>query len=142
MITQFLSAAAAISLLGAGIVSSAETRSFQAMTPLAGAAGTSQANAANMCRVEVVRTGTPGAVEITRRALSDGSCVCVATTGSAESNGTSEDVVTNLLRERKCDDAIAPNAKAAQAGGGAGIFGLFAVLGAGTGAAAGSDSAS
>lgn len=138
MTSQFLTAAATIGLLGAGIAGSADTRSFQAMTPQASFAVEGDGVSGNMCRIDVVRTGAAGTAEISRRVLGDGSCVCVVTTGAAGTNGAAEEVVANLRRDQKCDGASVSNAEPAEAGGGAGIFGLVALLGAGTGAVAGS----
>lgn len=144
MITQFLSAAAAISLLGAGIVSSAETRSFQAMTPLAGVAGASEGLSANMCRVDVVRTGAAGSADITRQNLGDGSCVCTVVTGPAGANGSAEATVDALLRDRSCQTdaaSIQMSTQAASGGNGGVIVGIGFALGAvAIGAFAGSDS--
>lgn len=136
MISQFLTAAAAIGLLGAGIASSGETRSFEALTAAAGAAS------AGVCRVDVVRTGAAGSAEISRQNLSDGSCVCTIVTGPAGANGSAEATVESLRRGASCEGSL-PAGEATQAAGGGGgvVIGvLFAVSAVAVGALAGSGS--
>jgi hypothetical protein len=135
MISQFLTAAAAIGLLGAGIASSGETRSFQALTASAAAAS------ANVCRVDVVRTGAAGSADITRQNLSDGSCVCTIVTGPAEANGSAEATVESLRRGATCEGSLPASGATQAAGNGGVIIGVgFAVTAVAVGALAGSGS--
>ena len=115
MISQFLTAAAAIGLLGAGIAASGGTRSFEA---IASRNATSSESGSGQCRVDVVRTGNSGTSAVTRQALSDGSCVCTVTTGPASGNGSAEAAVAALLRDRTCDGASVPTGYGSQAAGG------------------------
>lgn len=100
----------------------------------------------NKCRVDVIRNGTPGTADITRLVENDGTCVCTVTTGAANANGSAENIVTNLLRDRACDGAPAPGrpvSEAASAGGGSGVVlpVLIATVGAaGLAVAVGNDS--
>jgi hypothetical protein len=144
--SQFLAAAAAVGLLGAGLANAGETRSFEAMTGQAAMFGSGEGGGAagDKCRVDVIRTGAPGSADITRQTFNDGSCVCTITTGPNDNNGSAEAVVSNLLRDRECESAVAPGGEASEAGGGfgtiAGVLAATAGLGAGVGAS-GSDSA-
>ena len=100
----------------------------------------------NKCRVDVIRSGTPGTADITRLVENDGTCVCTVTTGAANGNGSAEGIVTSLLRDRACDGAPAPGrvvADAAAAGGGSNVVlpVLIATVGAaGLAVAVGNDS--
>jgi hypothetical protein len=139
--SNLLAAAAAVGLLSAGFANAGETRSFEAMTGQSAMFGNGEGGGAagDKCRVDVVRTGSAGAADITRQSFSDGSCVCTITTGSADSNGSAEAIVTNLLRDRECEGAAAVGDEAAKAGGGGGgvIGALAGVAGVGGGIAAG-----
>jgi hypothetical protein len=144
--TYLLAAAAAVGLVGAGLANAGETRSFEAMTGQTAMFGAGEAGGAagDMCRVDVVRSGSAGSADITRQIFSDGSCVCTITTGPAGNNGSAEDIVTGLLRDRKCEGAPTPDGEVAEAGGGIGtilgVVGATAGVGAGVGAS-GNDSA-
>ena len=83
---------------------------------------------AGKCSVKVIRTGAPGAADIVRDQLADGTCVCVVTTGPASVNGSAEDVVGSLLRDRECSAAPAANSASNVAGAGASAGGAGAVL--------------
>jgi hypothetical protein len=147
VISQFIAAAAAVGLMGAGFANVSETRSFEAMTGQTAMFGGGEGGGAQggTCRVDVVRSGSAGTADVTRQTLSDGSCVCTVTTGPVSSNGSAESVVTDLLRNREC--AGAPEAgnvgSEAAAGGGGGVGGgavigvLFGVAALGVGVAAG-----
>ncbi len=146
MTSNLLAAAAAVGLLGAGLANAAETRSFEAMTGQVAMFGAGEGGGAagDKCRVDVVRSGSPGSADIARQTFSDGSCVCTITTGAAGSNGSAETVVANLLRDRECEGAPTAGNEAADAassgggvGGGAVIGVLFGVAALGVGVAAG-----
>jgi hypothetical protein len=140
VLSQFLAAAATVGLLGAGLANSAETRSFEAMTGQIAMFGNGEGGGAdNKCRVDVVRSGAAGTADIVRQTFNDGSCVCTITTGPEGNNGSAEEIVTNLLRDRECASTPAIGEDAAQAAGGPGtIIGvLAAVAGAGGGVAVG-----
>lgn len=123
MTSQFLAAAASVALIGAGFVG-AGTRSIDAMPTLQTAfADGADAGGDNRCRVDVLRSGTPGVADIARQTLDNGRCVCIVTTGPASNNGSAEDVVTALLRDRTCDGAPAVGkvvSESATTGGGSG----------------------
>lgn len=125
MATQIIAAIAAASLMGAGIASAAETRSFAALpTQLLMAASGLGAGSGGECRVDVVRSGTPGSADITRQVLDNGGCVCTVTTGpSGSSNGSAEAIITALLRDRACDGAPAAGNLGGQVAGAAGSGG-------------------
>lgn len=120
MTAQFIAAAASVALLGAGFAGIEGTRSSEVLPAHQIAFTSAQGASGGQCRVDVVRTGTAGVVDITRSELSDGTCVCTVTTGQPSVNGAAENVVTNLLRDRSCDGAPAPGAdkalRAAQGG--------------------------
>jgi hypothetical protein len=147
VISQFLAAAAAVGLMGAGLANASQTRSFEAMTGQSAMFGSGDGGGADgvTCRVDVVRSGSAGSADVTRQTFSDGSCVCTVTTGQVDSNGSAEAIVSNLLRDRECEGAPGPDGKVAKAGGGTGIIGaLFgiAAVGGGVGASSsGNDSA-
>ncbi|MEQ1496918.1 MAG: hypothetical protein ABL912_14300 [Novosphingobium sp.] len=147
MTSQLIAGAASIALLGAGFAGAEGTRSVEALPAQSAMVAANEVGSGNKCLVEVVRSGTPGAADITRSALADGSCVCTVTTGQPSGNGSAEEIVTNLLRESTCDGAPAPGkvVEEVAAGGGASqalIIGLGTVglLGATLGLAAGNDS--
>jgi hypothetical protein len=95
------------------------------------------AGASDMCRVDVVRTGDAGTVTSTRTVLNDGSCVCTLVTGPAGANGSAEDVVAGMLRDRTCPESPTVGrtvSDAATTGGGSGavipvIVGVVAAAG-------------
>jgi len=128
----FITALAAAGLVTASVAATGSVRSGDALPVLGLAQG---AAGAGKCGVRVIRTGTPGAADIVREQLADGSCVCVVTTGPASNNGSAEGVVTNLLRDGQCNAAPAANnvggevAGAGASGGGAGAV-LPVLLGA------------
>jgi hypothetical protein len=129
--SQLLAILAAGGLVSAGVAAT-ETRSA-AVLPLAGAMLAQGAGGAEKCRVDVVRTGSPGSADITRANLPQGGCVCTITTGPAGSaNGSAESLVTALLRDRECENAPAPGdigrAASGAAGGGGGSGALIGVL--------------
>ncbi len=123
MTSQFLAAAASVALVGAGFAG-VGTRSIEAMPALQSSfADGADGGADNRCRVDVIRTGTPGVADIARQVLDNGKCVCIVTTGAASNNGSAEDVVTALLRDRTCESAPLVGktvAETATAGGGSG----------------------
>jgi len=102
------------------------------------------AGSAATCRVEVVRSGTPGTANITRLLEADGSCVCTVTTGPSKGNGQAEELVGSLLRNRSCDGAPPPNQNPTAFAPGANLLPLIAAPVGAAGAAAttagGSDS--
>ena len=127
MSSQLIAAVAAVGLLGAGLSSAGETRAFQAVSaPVTMMAGGSALSDDAKCRVDVNRTGAPGSADITRQVLNNGGCVCIITTGQTAQNGSAEDIVKALLRDRTCDGAplaavanpgVTPAAAAASGGG-------------------------
>ncbi|MEY4952288.1 MAG: hypothetical protein RL299_712 [Pseudomonadota bacterium] len=136
MTSQFLAAAASVALVGAGFTG-AGTRAIDAMPGVQTAfADGSGSGADKVCRVDVIRSGTPGNADITRQELDNGQCVCVVTTGPASNNGSAENVVTNLLRDKTCGEAPlvgVTGGEAAAAGGGSSgtlVVTLVAVAGA------------
>jgi hypothetical protein len=73
------------------------------------------------CRVEVVRTASPGAADVTRSVLANNRCVCIITTGPKSNNGSAEAIVDELLKDRTCDGAPpAGNTGAGQTAGSGG----------------------
>ena len=149
MTSQILAAAASIALIGAGVAGTSGTRAFEAMPGVSAAFADGEGGGStDKCRVDVIRSGNPGAADITRQVLSDGSCVCSITTGPSNGNGSAEDIVTALLRDRTCADAPAAGKLAGDpAPRGAGsslgyILGGIGVIGvvAGLAVAGGSDS--
>lgn len=118
MAGYLVSALAAAGLMTAGMAAANGVRSVDALPVIMLADG---AAGAAKCSVRVVRTGAPGAADIVRDQLADGSCTCTVTTGAASANGAAEDVVTNLLKNRECTSAPSSSAasEAAQAAGGA-----------------------
>lgn len=130
MFSQFLAAGVAVSLIGAGVAGATATRSFDALPGIQTAVADGEGGgASDKCRVDVIRAGTAGAATVTRQVMVDGSCVCSVTTGPANDNGSAENIVTALLRDRTCADAPTVGdtvSDAARSGGGAG--GIIPVL--------------
>lgn len=104
MSTQVVAILAAAGLVGAGVAGAAETRAFSAI-PAAVTMMSAGADAADKCRVDVIRSGTPGAADVTRQVLDNGNCVCIVTTGPVQTNGAAEEIVKALLRDRTCASA-------------------------------------
>lgn len=137
MTSQFLAAAASVALIGAGFTG-AGTRAIDAMPGVQTAFADGNGDGGDkVCRVDVIRSGTPGNADIARQELAGGKCVCIVTTGPASSNGSAESVVTNLLRDKTCGDAPLVGdavSEAATAGGGNGggtiIITVLGVVGA------------
>ena len=118
MFSQLLAATASVALIGAGAVAPSNLRSSEVMQTAV--ADTDDAGGSNLCRVDVVRTGASGTVTSTRTVLKNHTCVCTLVTGPADSNGNAEDVVTAMLRDRRCPDSPmvgGPVHEAAMAGG-------------------------
>ncbi|HEX4848736.1 MAG TPA: hypothetical protein VFV30_11370 [Novosphingobium sp.] len=113
MTSQLFAAAASVALLGAGFASLDGTRSMESLPAVQTITADGVGGAAKKCRVDVVRAGTPGAADIVRDELTDGTCVCIITTGPANNNGAAESIVTNLLRDRTCEGAPPPAGKPA-----------------------------
>jgi hypothetical protein len=130
--SQVLAVLASVGLIGAGVATAAETRAFDAL-PVLGAAGA--ADNARLCRVDVIRSGAPGSAAVNRLERDD-TCICKITTGPRDTNGSAEDIVNALLRDRTCDGAPPPVAEAAAhgAGGASGAI-IGVVLAAGVGVA-------
>ena len=126
MTSQFIASVAAISLLGAGVAASSETRSYAVLPALT---STSVANgegaSGQKCRVEVVREGMPGAADVARTVLDNGDCLCTVRTGPANNNGSAESIVVALLRDRECTNPVSAGQLAQGAGGGGGIGGAL-----------------
>lgn len=127
MFSQFLAAGASVALIGAGVAGGSAIRSFDALPGMQTAVADGDgAGASGTCRVDVVRAGAAGTASVTRQVLNDGSCVCSITTGPASGNGSAENIVTALLRDRTCADAPlvgeAVSDAAGAAGGSSGII--------------------
>ena len=126
MLTQILTAGASVALIGAGVAGTGAIRSFDALPSVQTAVADGEgAGASDACRVDVIRAGTPGTASVTRQLLEDGSCVCSVTTGPAAGNGSAENIVTALLRDRTCADAPLVGkavSETAAAGGGSGAI--------------------
>ena len=151
MTFQIAALLASASLIGAGLSSAAEIRSFQALPAVAVSAlagvGTG-ANAGDACRVDVIRTGAADTASVTRSVVED-RCICTIVTGPEQTNGSAENIVRALLRDRTCDGAPIPGkdvvGEVAQGSGGpgsgvliGGVIGIGAA--AGLAVASGSDS--
>lgn len=141
MSSQIIAAIVAAGLVGAGVASASETRSVSAL-PVQSLMAADGAGAGGECRVDVIRSGTPGSADVTRQVLNNGSCVCTITTGpSGNANGSAEAIVGSLLRDRTCDGAPAPGNLGSQvagaAGGGSGTSGTVLTVLIAAGGAAG-----
>ena len=142
MTSQFIAAAASVALLGAGFSAADGTRSADVL-PTNSVSLTQGEAGSGSSRVDVIRSGPSGTAKITRTVLTDGTTVCTVTTGPAGSNGDAEKIVTNLIRDRACNGAPAPDIATS------GFVGPFAIIPAviaaagagGLAAAAGNDSA-
>lgn len=129
MSTQIFAALAAAGLIGASIAGATETRAIDAIPGAAALMGAGEGGGADKCRVDVVRSGTAGTADVTRQVLDNGGCVCIVTTGAAASNGSAEDIVRALLRDRACDGAPL----AAAAGSNPGVGGAVSAAATGGG---------
>ncbi|NBW75682.1 MAG: hypothetical protein EBR34_07760 [Sphingomonadaceae bacterium] len=125
MAGYFFGALAAAGLVAAGTAAAGGMRSADALPAIMLADGVS---GAGKCSVKVIRTGAPGAADIVRDQLADGTCVCVVTTGPASANGSAEDAVTNLLKNRECANAPAAGGDAAEVAKGASFGPAGAIL--------------
>ena len=141
MASQIFAVLASAGLVTAGFASAGETRSSAALPGQVSLLGEGQSAGGltgDKCRVEVVRRGQPGAADVTRQVLSNGSCVCTVTTGSAAGNGSAESIVSALLRDRECNGAPSVSDNIGQqisgAASGGGIGGLVVPLVIGVGA--------
>lgn len=108
MTSHLLLAAASVAMLGTGLASAQGTRSSESLPAQQTSLPVNQANVVHKCRVDVIRTGTAGVADVTRTAAQDGTCICTVTTGVVNVNGSAEQVVTDLLRDRTCDGAPPP----------------------------------
>lgn len=109
MSSPFITAVASLLLFGAGLASAEGTRSAAALPAEQPIAPAEPNLSTGKCRIEVVRSGTPGTASISRLQEADGGCLCTVTTGPVEGNGQAEGVIEALLRDRSCDGAPAPN---------------------------------
>lgn len=134
MSSQVVALLASAGLVGAGLASAGQTRAFEAL-PVLTAAAASAAGDDRLCRVDVIRTGDAGSA-IVNRIDETNRCVCVITTGPKDRNGSAENIVEALLRDRTCDGAPAAIAEtaASSAGGASGAI-IGVVLAAGVGVA-------
>ncbi|MDE2436572.1 MAG: hypothetical protein KGM49_09955 [Sphingomonadales bacterium] len=108
MSAQFIAILLSVGLVGAAVAGAADTRASDAIpgaTSTMGDSGSGNGLPANACRVDVIRTGTPGSANVARQVLNNGRCVCIVTTGAAQSNGSAEAIVDALLRDRSCEGA-------------------------------------
>lgn len=134
MSTQIVAILAAAGLIGASVAGTAETRAIDAIPGAVSLMNDGQGGSTgDKCRVDVIRTGTAGAADITRQILNNGQCVCVVTTGSAQANGSAEDIVKALLRDRSCDGAPLAQVAGTNPGVGGAVSGA-AASGGGSGA--------
>ncbi len=126
MTSQILAAAASFALVGTGVAGSSGVRSFEAIPMrISAVADAEGAGASGMCRVDVIRSGEAGTVTSTRTILNDGSCVCTLVTGPADANGSAENVVNAMLRDRRCPDSPTVGGavrEVARTGGGSGAI--------------------
>lgn len=141
MSSQIIAAIVAAGLVGAGVASASETRSVSAL-PVQSLMAADGAGAGGECRVDVIRSGTPGSADVTRQVFNNGSCICTITTGpSGNANSSAEAIVGSLLRDRTCDGAPAPGNLGSQvagaAGGGSGTSGTVLTVLIAAGGAAG-----
>lgn len=127
MAGYFITALAAAGLVTAGVAATGSIRSGDALPVIALSAGAADAG---KCSVRVERTGTDGVANVFRADLADGSCVCVVRTGAASKNGAAETTVTDLVRDRQCQNAPALSAEEAASFGPAPSI-LPVILGAG-----------
>ncbi|MFC0588670.1 hypothetical protein ACFFF7_04530 [Novosphingobium aquiterrae] len=134
MSTQIFAALAAVSLIGAGVAGAAETRAIDAIPGASALMGAGQGGGSDKCRVDVIRSGAAGTADVTRQVLDNGGCVCIVTTGAAASNGSAEDIVRALLRDRTCDGAPLAAAAAGSNPGVGGPVSAAATSGGGSGA--------
>lgn len=125
MSSQLVAGLAAVGMVVGGAAASAQVRSADLLPLVASLQG---APDGAKCAVNVVRSGTPGNAQITRATLADGSCVCTVTTGAAEVNGSAENVVTSLLRDRECTGAPGAANDLATKGAGPSAGGSGAIL--------------
>jgi hypothetical protein len=112
--SQFIAAAASVALIGTGFATAEGTRSAEAIPAFnASLVAADGASGNNKCRVDVFRTGTAGTADIRRFSETDGTCVCIVTTGEKNVNGSAEEIVVNLVRDRSCDGAPPPEGQPA-----------------------------
>lgn len=123
MTTQFIALLASAGLATVGLAATSATLSADALpTGVVSLAGDGDGGGgARICRVEIVRTGAGGTASTVRSELEGGQCLCTMTTGPANSNGSAENLVNALLRDRSCEGA--PAAGAEETGGGGGVLG-------------------
>lgn len=114
MTSQFIAAAASVALLGAGFSAVDGTRSSESLPMTSASLVQGDVGGSNKCRVDVIRSAPPGAADITRHVLTDGTCVCTVTTGPAGGNGGAENIVSNLIRDKACEGAPAPGKAVAE----------------------------
>lgn len=134
MSTQLIAVLAAAGLVGVGVAGAAETRAFSAIPGAVSLMSDGQGGGGgDKCRVDVIRSGTPGAADVTRQVLDNGNCVCIVTTGPVQTNGAAEEIVKALLRERTCASAPLAAVTGANPGVG-GAVSSAAVSGGGVGA--------
>ena len=131
MAGYIFSALAAAGLMTAGVAAAGSLRSADALPMPALAQGSAEAG---QCAVQVVRSGAPGTAVIVRDQLAEGGCVCVVTTGPASNNGSAEETVTNLLRDRECSDAPAAGSAAGKGAGFGPAGGVLPIILGATGA--------
>lgn len=102
-------------LVGAGLLSIAptgEVRSFMVLPPTKPQPAVQLLHnadaivgAGQKCRVNVLRSGPAGTAQVTQAVLGNGDCICTVTTGMGGVNGSAENVVIALLRDRECAGA-------------------------------------
>jgi hypothetical protein len=108
--TQIVAILAAAGLIGAGVAGTAETRAIDAIPGSVSLMNDGQGGSTgDKCRVDVIRTGTAGAADIT------------------------EDIVKALLRDRSCDGAPLAQVAGTNPGVGGAVSGA-AASGGGSGA--------
>lgn len=117
MSIQLFAILAAAGLATTGVAAVSATRSVDALPTGAVSLAQGDSGSGNLCRVEIVRTGTGGTANTVRRELEGGQCLCSMTTGPAGSNGSAEDLVNALLRDRTCEGPPPAGANGGMNGG-------------------------
>lgn len=105
MSTQLFAILASAGLATAGLAAASATRSADALPTGAVALAADDQGGGNRCRVEILRTGPGGTAATVRRELEGGECLCSMTTGPEGNNGSAENLVLALLRDRTCEGA-------------------------------------
>jgi len=130
---QIIAATSVVSLLGASLAVSGETRALQAIPAVQSTFADGEGGGmGEKCRVDVIRSATSGGADITRQVLENGGCVCTVEAGPIGSDAPAEGIISNLLRDRECQNAPTTPAQrqpVEATGGGGGIPGAGLIMG-------------